>query len=168
MTVKYICLGCNGGHFHNIAFSLIITMAPVATPQSEAQQPENQNEAKAQGKQSLDNLPKDAMNRIWRGNKEGTIKAEIYPDFWDKTDMDSLLKKRQHIKVSHCVRHGVHHTRRSYTDNQEHLVCAFRYWGKLGFGEGVAGHITVRDPIEPTSYWMNAFGDHFSTITVSK
>ncbi|KAH6999335.1 class II aldolase and Adducin domain-containing protein [Ilyonectria destructans] len=38
------------------------------------------------------------------------------------------------------------------------LALAFRIFAKLGFDEGVAGHITVRDPVEPTSFWVNPFG----------
>ena len=37
---------------------------------------------------------------------------------------------------------------------QAHLAAAFRYWGKLGYGEGVSGHITIRDPVWPDHYWM--------------
>lgn len=43
---------------------------------------------------------KKPFDRVWRGNKAGTIKAEIYPDFYYKTDEESLLKKREWIKVS--------------------------------------------------------------------
>lgn len=32
---------------------------------------------------------------------------------------------------------------------------------------GVAGHITVRDPVEPTSFWVNPFGVAFSQIKAS-
>ncbi|KAE9410415.1 hypothetical protein BT96DRAFT_983953 [Gymnopus androsaceus JB14] len=35
------------------------------------------------------------------------------------------------------------------------MAAALRYWGKMGFGEGIAGHITVRDPVLPDHYWMN-------------
>jgi ribulose-5-phosphate 4-epimerase/fuculose-1-phosphate aldolase len=35
------------------------------------------------------------------------------------------------------------------------MAAAFRYWGKLGFGEGTAGHITVRDPVLPDHYWYS-------------
>jgi len=38
------------------------------------------------------------------------------------------------------------------------LALAFRIFAKLGFDEGIAGHITLRDPIEPTSFWVNPFG----------
>ncbi|HRE01401.1 MAG TPA: class II aldolase/adducin family protein, partial [Ilumatobacteraceae bacterium] len=37
----------------------------------------------------------------------------------------------------------------------------------LGFGEGVAGHITVRDPEFPDHFWVNPFGKSFRHMTVS-
>ena len=44
------------------------------------------------------------------------------------------------------------------------LALAFRIFAQRGFAEGVAGHITVRDPVDPTSFWVNPFGMHFSLI----
>lgn len=44
------------------------------------------------------------------------------------------------------------------------LAAAFRIFGKKGFGKGVAGHISCRDPVEPETFWLNAFGQSFSTI----
>ncbi|KAI1430645.1 class II aldolase and Adducin domain-containing protein [Xylaria sp. CBS 124048] len=41
---------------------------------------------------------------------------------------------------------------------KERLALAFRIFAKHGFEEGVAGHITVRDPVEPTTFWVNPFG----------
>ncbi|KAI0106302.1 class II aldolase and Adducin domain-containing protein [Nemania sp. FL0031] len=41
---------------------------------------------------------------------------------------------------------------------KERLALAFRIFAKLGFDEGVAGHITVRDPVDPTTFWVNPFG----------
>lgn len=38
------------------------------------------------------------------------------------------------------------------------LAMAFRIFAKSGFAEGVAGHITLRDPVDPTSFWVNPFG----------
>ncbi|QSZ29949.1 hypothetical protein DSL72_004467 [Monilinia vaccinii-corymbosi] len=38
------------------------------------------------------------------------------------------------------------------------LVLAFRIFAKLGYDEGVAGHITLRDPVDPTTFWVNPFG----------
>jgi len=39
--------------------------------------------------------------------------------------------------------------------------------GKYGFDEGVAGHITLRDPVDPTTFWVNPFGVAFSLIKKS-
>lgn len=44
------------------------------------------------------------------------------------------------------------------------LAAAFRIFGAKGFGKGVAGHISCRDPIEPHTFWLNAFGQSYSTI----
>ncbi|CAK7207313.1 hypothetical protein SEUCBS139899_010123 [Sporothrix eucalyptigena] len=45
------------------------------------------------------------------------------------------------------------------------LALAYRVFAANGFADGVAGHITVRDPVDPTSFWVNPFGLHFSLIT---
>jgi ribulose-5-phosphate 4-epimerase/fuculose-1-phosphate aldolase len=47
------------------------------------------------------------------------------------------------------------------------LAGALRVFGRLGFGEGVAGHITVRDPEFPDHFWVNPFGMSFRHIRVS-
>ena len=44
------------------------------------------------------------------------------------------------------------------------LAAAFRIFGKHGFDEGVAGHITLRDPVDPTTFWVNPFGVAFSLM----
>ena len=44
------------------------------------------------------------------------------------------------------------------------LAAAFRIFGKLGFEEGVAGHITLRDPVNPQHFWVNPFGTAFRLI----
>ncbi|CZR66352.1 related to ribulose-5-phosphate 4-epimerase and related epimerases and aldolases [Phialocephala subalpina] len=38
------------------------------------------------------------------------------------------------------------------------LALAFRIFAKFGFCEGVAGHITLRDPVDPQNFWVNPFG----------
>jgi len=40
-------------------------------------------------------------------------------------------------------------------------------FSKYGFDEGIAGHITVRDPEFPETFWVNPFGVDFSQICVS-
>ncbi|EFX02177.1 class 2 aldolase adducin domain containing protein [Grosmannia clavigera kw1407] len=44
------------------------------------------------------------------------------------------------------------------------LALAYRIFAQNGFADGVAGHITLRDPVDPTSFWVNPFGLHFSLI----
>ena len=50
---------------------------------------------------------------------------------------------------------------------KQKLAGSFRIFSKLGFSEGVAGHITARDPEFPETFWVNPFGVHFSQIKVS-
>ena len=50
---------------------------------------------------------------------------------------------------------------------QERLAAAYRIFGRFGFGEGVAGHITVRDPEFPERFWLNPFAVDFRLIRVS-
>ena len=47
------------------------------------------------------------------------------------------------------------------------LAGALRIFGRFGFGEGVAGHITVRDPEFPDLFWVNPFGMSFRHIRSS-
>ena len=50
---------------------------------------------------------------------------------------------------------------------KQRLAGALRLFGQFGFSEGVAGHITARDPILTDHFWVNPFGMHFSHIRVS-
>ncbi len=50
---------------------------------------------------------------------------------------------------------------------KQRLAAAFRLFSKFGFDEGVAGHITARDPERPDHFWVNPFGVDFSQIRVS-
>jgi ribulose-5-phosphate 4-epimerase/fuculose-1-phosphate aldolase len=49
---------------------------------------------------------------------------------------------------------------------KERLAVALRLFGRLGFEEGVAGHITVRDPEFTDHFWVNPFGMSFKHLTV--
>lgn len=48
------------------------------------------------------------------------------------------------------------------------LTAGFRLFGKLGFDEGAAGHITARDPEYPDHFWVNPFGISFKQIKMSQ
>lgn len=51
------------------------------------------------------------------------------------------------------------HEEREYLKGR--LALAFRLFGKFGFDEGVAGHITLRDPVMPDHFWVNPLGRPF-------
>ncbi|KAF9267149.1 hypothetical protein L218DRAFT_941732 [Marasmius fiardii PR-910] len=122
-------------------------MAPVSTF-NQTDNPLNgehiSNGAKPKAHAELEKLQTNKIDRFWRGDKDGKIDFKTthgIPHFEDK------YKERDWIKA--------------------HLAAAFRYWGKLGYGEGLAGHITVRDPVLTDHYWMNSLGVHYSCISVS-
>ncbi len=49
----------------------------------------------------------------------------------------------------------------------EKLVAGFRLFSYFGYDEGVAGHITFRDPEFSDHFWVNPLGVHFSQIKIS-
>src|SRR5207245_7891709 len=49
----------------------------------------------------------------------------------------------------------------------ERLAAAFRLSSRFGFDEGVAGHITARDPERADHFWVNPFAMHFGHIRAS-
>jgi ribulose-5-phosphate 4-epimerase/fuculose-1-phosphate aldolase len=50
---------------------------------------------------------------------------------------------------------------------KQRLAAAFRLFSRYGFDEGVAGHITARDPERKDHFWVNPFGMHFGQIRAS-
>jgi len=50
---------------------------------------------------------------------------------------------------------------------KQRLAAAFRLFALFGFDEGVAGHITARDPERPDHFWVNPFGVYFGHIRAS-
>ena len=50
---------------------------------------------------------------------------------------------------------------------KQRLAASFRLFGRFGFDEGVAGHITARDPEHSDRFWVNPFGMNFRQIRVS-
>jgi ribulose-5-phosphate 4-epimerase/fuculose-1-phosphate aldolase len=64
-----------------------------------------------------------------------------------KLQFDTLEEARQHRKKM--------------------LVAAFRLFDKFGFNEGVAGHITARDPELTDHFWVNGFGVDFGSMKTS-
>ncbi|MBD2413709.1 class II aldolase/adducin family protein [Nostoc calcicola FACHB-389] len=50
---------------------------------------------------------------------------------------------------------------------KQRLAAAFRLFGRFGFSEGIAGHITARDPEFTDHFWVNPLGVYFGHIRVS-
>ena len=50
---------------------------------------------------------------------------------------------------------------------KERMAATFRLFSKMGFDEGVAGHVTARDPELTDHFWVNPFGMHFGSIRTS-
>lgn len=49
----------------------------------------------------------------------------------------------------------------------EHMAGAFRVFARKGYTEGTSGHISVRDPIDPDTFWINPVGYHFGLLKAS-
>ncbi|OJD24821.1 hypothetical protein ACJ73_03813 [Blastomyces percursus] len=75
------------------------------------------------------------------------VNAQAMPEFPRPPVFEDKYKEREYLKGR--------------------LAAAFRIFGKYGFDEGVAGHITLRDPVDPTTFWVNPFGTAFSLINAS-
>ncbi|CAI7678106.1 unnamed protein product [Penicillium discolor] len=56
-------------------------------------------------------------------------------------------------------------TQREYMLN--HMAGAFRVFARHGFVEGMAGHISMRDPENPELFWTNPLGIQFGLINPS-
>jgi ribulose-5-phosphate 4-epimerase/fuculose-1-phosphate aldolase len=60
----------------------------------------------------------------------------------------------------------------SMADERRHrkvrLAAAYRLFSKFGFDEGVAGHITARDPEWPDRFWVAPMGLGFSQVRASR
>ena len=50
---------------------------------------------------------------------------------------------------------------------KQRLAATFRLFARYGFDEGVAGHVTARDPERLDHFWVNPFGMYFGHIRVS-
>lgn len=91
-------------------------------------------------------LTEDGSSEMSLSGSWENLNPEL-PLYYELPRFNSVEEERQHRK--------------------ERLAASCRIFGKLGFSEGVAGHITVRDPEDTESFWVNAFGQPFSDIRVS-
>src|SRR5213592_1726659 len=84
----------------------------------------------------------NTMDTMTKGALLGNIKAasELTPPQFDNVEAE-----RKHRK--------------------QRLAAAFRLFAHFGYDEGLAGHITVRDPEHTDRFWVNPLGVHFAHIT---
>jgi len=78
---------------------------------------------------------------------DSTTATRVRDDRWYLPKYETVEEERQHRK--------------------QRLAAGFRLFGKFGFEEGVAGHITARDPERLDHFWVNPFAMSFSHIRVS-
>ncbi len=50
---------------------------------------------------------------------------------------------------------------------KQRLAAAIRILGTRGYEEGVAGHVTVRDPLDSNTFWVNPYGTSFALLKAS-
>lgn len=74
---------------------------------------------------------------------------------------------------SHNIAKGGRHPHQvpKFTDKYEerkwmldHVAGAFRVFARMGFAEGEAGHISLRDPVDRETFWINPLGVHFAMM----
>jgi ribulose-5-phosphate 4-epimerase/fuculose-1-phosphate aldolase len=53
------------------------------------------------------------------------------------------------------------------THLKQRMAAAYRLFDRFGFNEGIAGHLTARDPEFPDTFWVNPFGLSFGLIRAS-
>ena len=75
-------------------------------------------------------------------------------------DTEALMRARNYLPTFDTVEEERLH-------RKQRLAAAYRLFGRFGFDEGVAGHITARDPERLDHFWVNPFGMNFSHIRAS-
>lgn len=50
---------------------------------------------------------------------------------------------------------------------RQRLAASFRIFARLGYDEGIAGHISARDPEQPHRFWVNPFARSFAQVRAS-
>ncbi|GAB7352103.1 hypothetical protein MBLNU459_g2603t1 [Dothideomycetes sp. NU459] len=101
--------------------------------------------------------PNPASAKTIGGTRRPEVPSEI--QVIGRTKTGKALKIRQYPKFQTLEEERLY--------RKQHLAAAFRIFADRGFDEGVAGHISVRDPILTDHFWLNPLSAHFSQIKVS-
>ncbi|EMG46524.1 mug14 Meiotically up-regulated gene 14 protein [Candida maltosa Xu316] len=93
-----------------------------------------------------------------------------------KTDATTSRGYELKARGSHNIAKGGKHPYPlpQFTDMHEkrkwmlqHMAAAFRVFARQGFSEGTAGHISIRDPVDRNTFWINPLGKHFGLMKAS-
>ena len=76
---------------------------------------------------------------------------------------------------SHNIARGGKHPYQlpKFTDKKKSVNGCFNIWqlhlgfSRKGYTEGTAGHISIRDPVDPNTFWINPLGKHFGLLKAS-
>ena len=97
-----------------------------------------------------------ALGKTASGKK---LKIRAYPKF--ETLEEERTYRKQHLAAA--FRMSAHLACLTFSKDQLTIL----RFAERGFDEGVAGHISVRDPILMDHFWLNPLSQHFSQICVS-
>ncbi len=86
-------------------------------------------------------------------------------DVRDRPDLGEFGPKQDGLRLDLPETHTDFETERRH--RKERLAAGLRIMGRLHLAEGVAGHVTVRDPELHDHFWVNPFGLNFKLMTVS-
>ena len=83
----------------------------------------------------------------------------------DLSALQARMAQGGELKLPQPPSFTSHDEARAYL--KQRMAAAFRLFAKFNYDEGVAGHITCRDPERPDHFWVNPFGMDFGQIRVS-
>ncbi|KAI7875325.1 arad-like aldolase/epimerase [Lichtheimia hyalospora FSU 10163] len=82
-----------------------------------------------------------------------------------ETEEEARAAENQPISIPQLPTFNDVHEQRVHM--KQKLAAGFRIMAQLGYDEGVAGHLTCRDPEYEDLFWVNPFGKYFGHIKAS-
>lgn len=79
--------------------------------------------------------------------------------------MNKIIDKPRQFSLVERAPAGTFEAERLH--RKQRLAATFRLFARYGFDQGLAGHVTVRDPEFPNRFWINPLAKYFGHIKVS-
>lgn len=95
------------------------------------------------------------------------VKEGITPGFPITTDLESSPFYAVQTGDTRTVLPTFNSPEEERQYRKEHLALVFRILHRKGLSEGIAGHCSVRDPVEPDTFWVNPQGKSFMRMRAS-